>query len=339
MSGAAHVRHFLDGGGNTAARFAGTRRAPARGCDACAVVSGHPDYNRCVRLRGQAVAGWLLISPALLHLCVFALWPIGFVVYMSLYRWPLLGDTRSFAGLSNFRILLGDGAFWHALLNSALFTLTVPVSLILALLLASLLAQPLRLRGLLRTLYFLPVVTSTVAVAMVFSWVYHPEFGLLNYGLSLLGVDGPNWLGDPRSALPALMIMSVWKGLGYSVVIYLAGISAIPKDLYEVAALEGAGAWHRFWHVTVPLLKPTTVFLAVTGVIGSFQVFTAVYTMTEGGPLRSTDVVVYHIFRSAFERFHLGYASAQALALFAVILAVTLLQVRLLRKEVAQLAA
>lgn len=292
-----------------------------------------------MRLRGQALAGWALIAPALLHLCVFALWPIAFVVYMSLFKWPLLGDARQFTGLGNFRILLGDSAFFHALGNSALYTvMTVPVTLLLALALAVLLSQPLRLQGLLRTLYFLPVVTSSVAVAMVFSWVYHPEFGLLNYGLSLLGIKGPNWLGDPRTALSALVIMSVWKGLGYSMVIYLAGLSAIPQELYEVCALEGASAWHRFWHVTVPLLKPTTVFLAVTGVIGSFQVFTAVYTMTKGGPLRSTDVVVYHIFRSAFERFHLGYASAQALVLFAVILAVTLLQVRLLRKEVAQLA-
>ena len=291
-----------------------------------------------MRFSGQAVAGWALISPALAHLLVFAIWPIAYVIYMSLHRWPLLGDARSYVGLDNFRILAGDGAFWQALGNSALFTLTVPVNLLLALALASLLAQPIRLRGLLRTLYFLPVVTSTVAVAMVFSWVYHPEFGLLNYGLSLIGIDGPNWLGDPRTALPALMIMSVWKGLGYSVVIYLAGLSAIPPELYEAAELEGASAWHRFWHVTVPLLKPTTVFLAVTGVIGSFQVFTAVYTMTEGGPMRSTDVVVYHIFRSAFERFHLGYASAQALVLFGVILLVTLLQVRLLRREVGQLA-
>jgi multiple sugar transport system permease protein len=292
-----------------------------------------------MRLRGQAIAGWALIAPALLHLSVFALWPIAFVVYMSFFKWPLLGDRHTFTGLGNFRILLSDAAFFHALGNSALFTVcTVPVSLVLALALAALLAQPLRARSLLRTLYFLPVITSSVAVAMVFSWVYHPEFGLLNYGLSLIGIHGPDWLGDPRTALSALMLMSVWKGLGYNMVIYLAGLSAIPQELYEVCALEGAGAWHRFWHVTVPLLKPTTVFLAVTGVIGSFQVFTAVYTMTKGGPLRSTDVVVYHIFRSAFERFHLGYASAQALVLFAVILAVTLLQVRLLRKEVAQLA-
>jgi multiple sugar transport system permease protein len=288
----------------------------------------------------QAVAGWALITPALLHLCIFALWPLAFVVYMSLFRWPLLGDAQQFVGLANFRLLLSDGAFFHALLNSALFTVcTVPANLLLALLLASLLAAPLRFSGLFRTLYFLPVVTSSVAVAMVFSWVYHPEFGLLNWALSLAGIDGPNWLGDPRYALPALMLMSVWKGVGYSAVIYLAGLSSIPAELYEAAALEGASAWQRFWHLTVPLLKPTTVFLAVTGVIGSFQVFTSVYTMTKGGPLRSTDVVVFHIFRSAFERFHLGYASAQALLLFAVILAVTLLQVRLLRKEVAQLAA
>ena len=198
-----------------------------------------------MRLSSQGRAGWLLVSPALAHLAIFALWPIAFVIYMSLCRWPLLGGARSFVGGENYRILLADGAFWNAMLNSAYFTVgTVPVTLLLALMLASLLNQPIRLRGLLRTLYFLPVVTSTVAVAMVFSWVYHPEFGLLNWALSLFGIDGPNWLGDPRTALPALMIMSVWKGLGYSMVIYLAGLSAIPPELYEAAELEGASAWH-----------------------------------------------------------------------------------------------
>lgn len=290
------------------------------------------------------LAGWGFIAPALLHLLVFGLWPLGMALYMALWRWPLLGSGRQWAGLRNFELLCADRAFWHALGNSALFTLTVPVSLLCALALAALLAAPARhwlaksLSAALRTVYFLPVVTSSVAAAMVFSWIYNPEFGLLNWGLALIGVKGPNWLGDPHFALPALMLMSIWKGLGYSVAIYLAGLSSIPAELYEAAELEGCNAWQRFWHITVPLLKPTTVFLAVTGVIGSFQVFTSVYTMTQGGPLRSTDVAVYHIYRSAFERFHLGYASAQALALFAIILAVTLVQVRFLRKEVAQLA-
>jgi len=290
-------------------------------------------------MKTQKIWGYVFTAPALAHLIVFAIWPILFVVYMSLFRWELLGGRGDFVGLANFALLAQDTAFFNAIKNSALFTLgTVPVSLLISLVLAALMAQPLRAIALFRTLYFLPVVTSTVAVAMVFSWIYHPEFGLLNSLLRLVGISGPNWLGDPRFALSALMIMSIWKGLGYQVVIYLAGISAIPKDIYEAANLEGAGAWHRFWYITVPLLKPTTAFLAVTGVIGSFQVFTAVYTMTEGGPLRSTDVVVYHIFKSAFERFHLGYASAQALVLFAIILGATLLQVRLLRREVAQLA-
>ncbi len=290
-------------------------------------------------MKAQRTSGYIFTAPALGHLSIFAIWPILFVIYMSLFRWELLGGKGDFVGFGNFALLSHDGAFFNAIKNSALFTLgTVPVSLLVALALASLMAQPIRATGLFRTLYFLPVVTSTVAVAMVFSWIYHPEYGLLNYGLRLVGLTGPNWLGDPRFALFALMIMSIWKGLGYQVVIYLAGLSSIPKEIYEAADLEGTNAWHRFWHITVPLLKPTTAFLAVTGVIGSFQVFTSVYVMTEGGPLRSTDVVVYHIFRSAFERFHLGYASAQALVLFAIILTATLFQVRLLRREVAQLA-
>jgi len=290
-------------------------------------------------VKSQTIWGYLLTLPALTHLLIFALWPIIFVVYMSLYRWELLGGKGEFVGLQNYQILLQDASFFNALKNSALFTLgTVPVSLFIALILASLMATPLRGMGIFRTLYFLPVVTSTVAVAMVFSWIYHPEFGMLNYFLKIFGISGPNWLGDPRFALAALVIMSIWKGLGYQVMIYLASITAIPPDIYEAAEIEGAGGWTKFWNITVPLLRPATAFLVVTGVIGSFQVFTAVYTMTEGGPLRSTDVVVYHVFRSAFERFHLGYASAQALFLFGVILIATLLQVRLLRREVSQLA-
>ncbi len=290
-------------------------------------------------MKAERTWGYLFVLPAFAHLLIFAVWPIFFVSYMSLFKWELLGGKADFIGFTNFLRLTQDTAFFNALKNSLIFTLgTVPISLVISLALASIMARPAIATHLFRTVYFLPVVTSTVAVAMVFSWIYHPEFGLLNYGLRLFGVKGPNWLGDPRFALFALMLMTIWKGLGYQVVIYLAGLSTIPNEIYEAAEIEGINPWQRFWYITFPLLKPTTAFLAVTGVIGSFQVFTSVYTMTEGGPLRSTDVVVYHIFRNAFERFHLGYASAQALFLFAIILGATLLQVRLLRKEVAQLA-
>jgi len=189
-----------------------------------------------------------------------------------------------------------------------------------------------KIRGVnfLRTLFFLPSVSSFVAIALVWQWMYHPQFGLANYLLNFLGLPPLNWLRDPATALIAIMLMSIWMGLGYQMVIFLAGLQNIPPELYEAARTDGATAWQRFWKITLPLLMPTTFFILVTSLIGSFQVFSSIYVMTEGGPLRSTDVVVYHIYQNAWEYLKMGYASAMAWVLFLIVMVATWLQFKVL---------
>lgn len=186
----------------------------------------------------------------------------------------------------------------------------------------------------LRTVFFLPHVTSFVAIAIVWEWMYHPDFGILNYALDLVGVPKLAWLAPPQTALLAIMLVAAWMTVGYQMVVFLAGLQAIPPELYESAMLNGASAWQRFRHITFPLLWPTTFFILVTSVIWSFQIFPAVYVMTEGGPLGSTDVIVFHIYRSAWQYLEMGYASAMSWVLFALLIPVTWLQFRYLGRRV-----
>ena len=193
-----------------------------------------------------------------------------------------------------------------------------------------------RLRGVnfLRTLFFLPSITSFVAIAMVWQWIYHPQFGLINFLLSKLGLSPLPWLTHPNTALLSIMIMTIWMSIGYQMVIFLAGLQGIPEYLYDAARIDGASVWHRFCHITFPMLTPTTFFILVTSVISSFQVFTSVYVMTEGGPSRSTDVVVYHIYQNAWEYLKMGSASAMSWVLFMIILFATIIQFKLIGTKV-----
>jgi multiple sugar transport system permease protein len=188
--------------------------------------------------------------------------------------------------------------------------------------------------GFLRTLYFLPSVTSFVAIALVWMWIYHPSFGAANFFLNLVGLPPLQWLNSAQTAMISIIIFSVWLGLGYQMVIFLAGLQGIPDELYEAALIDGASGWKRFWRITLPLLKPTTFFILVTSLIGSFQVFTSVYVMTGGGPVRSTDVVVYHIYQAAWEQLRMGYASAMSWVLFIIIMIATWVQFKLMGREV-----
>ena len=223
--------------------------------------------------------------------------------------------------------MLGDERFWNAFRNTVYYTvLAVPGGMIVSLLVAAVMNQKLRGVRLFRTLFFMPVVSSWVAVSVIWITLLDPNAGVLNWLLSLVGLPGVNWLGDPQWAMPALVIITIWKGLGFTMVIWLAGMQAIPGELYDAARVDGANAVQTFRYITVPLLAPTTVFLLITGIIGSFQVFTPVYVMTKGGPLGSTDVVVYRIFERAFDELRMGYASALAWVLFAVIFTLTVIQ-------------
>ena len=243
------------------------------------------------------------------------------------------GSNARWVGWENYRRLLSEPLFWTALGNTLYFVgvggpLTVVVSLSAALLVSSKLT---RFRGLWRTIFFAPVVTTLVAVAVVWRYLYHTRYGTLNYALAWLGIGPVDWLGNSHWAMPAIILLAVWKNFGYNMVIFVAGLQSIPDDVYDAARIDGAGAWHTFWSIKLPLLAPTFFFVGVTTMIGYFQLFAEPYVMTQGGPLHSTYSVVMYMYEEGFRWWNVGFASAIAFVLFVIVLAATALQVRLQR--------
>lgn len=288
-----------------------------------------------LRSRSNERVGYLFILPSFIHIMFFLIVPIVFSLYLSLHDWngPSF-QNAPYIGLANYRFLAGDTRFWRAMRNSGYYTLlSVPLGMAISLVIALVMNQKLRGVYLFRTLFFMPVISSWVAVSVVWITLLDPNVGLLNYILKLAGLPAINWLGDPRWAMFSIVLIAIWKGAGFNMVIWLAGLQAVPQELYEAAAIDGANRWQSFWRITLPLLAPTTFFMAITGVIGSFQVFSPIYVITKGGPLDSTDVVVFRIFQRAFQEFKMGYASAQAWVLFAVIFLLTLLQLWYMRRR------
>ncbi|MEO8294214.1 MAG: sugar ABC transporter permease [Gemmatimonadota bacterium] len=282
----------------------------------------------------ETMVAWGFIAPAMVHLVVFSLGPLLFAVYLSFHRWGLIEPVRPFVGLSNFREVLGDPRFWHSLGVTALYTLYVPLTMAVALAAALALDRSgVRIR-LARGVLFLPFISSVVAVALVWQWMLQADFGLINAGLAAIGVTGPDWLGNPRTALLSVMLLSIWVQLGYQMMIFLAGLQGIPGVYHDAARVDGAGAWQRFRRITLPLLRPTILFVLVTGTISSFQVFTYVSVMTEGGPARATEVVVFRIYQEAWEFLRFGTASVMSLVLLATLLLATWLQFRWLGRKV-----
>ncbi|HET6340680.1 MAG TPA: sugar ABC transporter permease [Gemmatimonadota bacterium] len=279
--------------------------------------------------------GWLFVSPALLTIGLFFLLPVVAALLLSftdfdIYALRTLENAR-IVGLDNYIALLRDPLFWTALRNTLYFVLvggplSVAVSLGAALLVS---ARLVRFKGFFRTVYFAPVVTTLVAVAVVWRYIYHPRYGLLNYALGFLGIGPIDWLGDPAWAMPSIILLAVWKNFGYNMVIFIAGLQAIPDYLYEAAELDGAGPWQRFRHVTLPALAPTFLFVALLTMIGYFQLFAEPYVMTQGGPLHATYSVVLFMYEQGFRWWNMGFAAAIAFVLFLIILAATLLQLRL----------
>jgi len=268
------------------------------------------------------------IAPSLAGFAVFVLFPVLFSLGLSTLRWNLI-TPPAFVGLQNYAFILHDRFFWRVMGNTVYYTAgAVPLGVALSLALAMALNRRLPGKLVLRTVYFMPVVSSTVAVAMVWRWIYNTDFGLLNTFLSWLGISPIGWLTTTKWAMPAVILMSVWKNLGYSMVIFLAGLQSIPHTYYDAAAVDGASGWKQFWRITLPLLSPTTFFITVMSVISSFQIFGQVYMMTGGGPAYATTTVVFHIYQQAFEAFRMGYSSAMAWVLFVVIFVFTLLQMR-----------
>jgi multiple sugar transport system permease protein len=272
---------------------------------------------------------YLYILPTLLGMLFFN---VGAVVYsfaMSFTRWEAV--FVSWVGLANYQHLFESALFWQALGNTFYYTLGfVPLSMLVGLVLALLVNQKLRGITFYRSLYFAPVVTSTVAIALVFSWLYNPDYGLINSVLyAVLHIQGPPWLASTTWAMPALIILGVWKSMGFNMVIFLAGLQDIPEELYEAARIDGAGLWGQIRYVTLPLLSPTTFFVLIISIIGSFQVFDQTYVLTQGGPANATLTLSFFIYEMAFQWFHMGYAAALAYILFLVILVVTFIQWRL----------
>ncbi len=285
--------------------------------------------------RSNERAGYFFVLPSFVHLLIFVAIPLVFSLYLSFTDWRQPNPRNAlFIGLENYQFLFGDRRFWAAMRNTAYFTaLFVPGGMAVSLLVALVMNQKLKGIYIFRTLFFMPVISSWVAVSIVWITLLDPQVGILNYVLQQFGFAPVNWLGDPNTAMIAVVIIAIWKGLGFQMVIWLAGLQAIPQELHEAASIDGASRWQGFWKITLPLLAPTTFFLAVTGVIGSFQVFSPIYVITNGGPRGSTDVVVYHIYLRAFEAYDFGYAAAQAWVLFGVIFIATLIQVWYRRRQ------
>jgi ABC-type sugar transport system permease subunit len=280
------------------------------------------------RLRARHVLhAYLFIAPILVLFGLFRVVPSVQTLLYSVYRVELLRGRFTFLGLDNFRDLLADSAFRKAAANTLTYVVAiVPVSAAFGLLLAVLFNQRLRFGEILKAVYFAPMVTSTTAAAMVWWWLYNPQFGLFNVLLRLVGLPDQPWLMSSHTALFSIIIFSIWKSLGYNMIIYLAGLQAIPASFYEAATIDGAGPGAQFWRISLPLLGPTTTFLLIYNGILAFQVFDQVYVLTGGGPAGATNVVVLDLYRQAFERYRFGYAAAEATVLFAFILGVTALQ-------------
>ncbi len=282
---------------------------------------------RMTRRRREALAAYLFLTPWFLGFVVFLAGPMIASFYLSFTEYKIVAPPV-WLGPANYIRMASDELFYHSLRVTTTYTLfSIPLGIVVALCIALLLNQKVVLSGVLRTVFYLPSVISGVAVAIVFAWIFNYRFGILNYLLSLVGIQGPNWLGHPRWTLWAFVLMSLW-GIGGTVVIFLAALQGVPQALYEAAEIDGAGGWRRFWNITLPMISPAILFVLIMGVIGTLQTFTQAYIMTGGGPANATLFYILYLYKNAFNWFEMGYASALAWFLFIIILALTLIMLR-----------
>ena len=279
--------------------------------------------------RSETIAGYLFLLPNFVGFVIFMLFPILFAFYIMLTDWSLAKPPQ-FIGLENFDTMVNDRLFWKTLGNSFYYTfVAVPTGIFIAFWLA--LALNRKMRGIIffRTVYFLPQVTLTVAAATIWRWIYQPEIGLINHILDMIGIDGPKWIHDTGWAMPAVIIMSNWQGIGFAMLILLAGLQGIPEEYYEAASIDGASGWQRLRHVTLPMLSPAIFFVVVTSLISAFQAFDQFYVLTQGGPAHATTPLTLYIFQNAFTFWKMGYGAALAAVLFVIILIITVVQWKL----------
>jgi multiple sugar transport system permease protein len=281
-------------------------------------------------------SAYLFLAPGIIVFSIFTLAALVFAFYLTFHRWSIIEPAKPFVGLTNYRDMMHDSRFAESVVNTVYFTgASIPLTMLIGLGLAVLLNLPIRFRGLFRTAYYLPVVTPFIVSALLWKWLYNGDYGLFNfYLLKAHLINEPLlWLSSQNLAMPAVILMSVWGGVGFNMVVYLAGLQSIPAEIYESAMIDGAGALARLRHITVPMLRPTTLFLLVIGIIGSLQVFTQIFVMTSGGPVNKTTTMVYYMYIWAFKYYDMGYASTLAFALFVMLLAFTAFQLRLFRQE------
>jgi len=278
---------------------------------------------------------FLFLLPDVSGFLVFKLWPVMASLLLSMTQWDLLTRAK-FVGLQNYvKLLTDDPLFWISLKNTTYYAaLEIPAIIVVSLVLALAMNQRIRGINLFRILYFIPVVSNMAAVALVWAWMYNYDFGVFNFILSKLHLPRVHWLGSEIVVIPSIVLMTVWKGMGYYMVIFLAGLQGIPQHLYEAAEIDGANSWQKFWKITLPLLSPTLFFVGVMSAIGAFQVFGQVYMMTSGGPGNSSRVYNYYLYENAFLFFKMGYACAMAYILFGIVFTVTLLQTRVFGRRV-----
>ena len=302
------------------------------GSRAAVAVRGRPlTWHRVQRM----IAPYVFISPGVVFYLMVTIIPMVWGFWISFHKWSIIWPAHPWVGLGNYTALLSEDLFWTSLRNTAIYTAgVVPVEVAVALMVALLLNTRLRGRSFYRLLYYLPVVTPLSISAVIWQWIYHPHVGLFNWVMRLLRLPTHDWLQEIGTAMLAVIIVAIWSGVGYRMVIFLAALQGIPQTYYEAAMIDGAGRFALFRYITLPLLKPATLFVLVTSIIGSFQVFSIVNVLTQGGPLDSTHVVVYYIYKRAFGDLQFGLAAAMSFVLFAIILVVTAIQWKLIGREV-----
>ncbi|MET3558867.1 multiple sugar transport system permease protein [Streptococcus rupicaprae] len=271
-------------------------------------------------------AAFLFVILPIVGFLAFSLLPFLYSIYASLTDWNGLG-RMNFVSLSNFQKLFNDPYFYQTMGNTIFLMIGIPIGLLLSFALASALSRGIKGTTIFRTIYYIPVISSLAAISILWQWAYNGDFGLVNQVLEIFGIDGPNWLQNPITVKPAIIIMTIWKGLGYSMLLYLAAIQSVPKTFYEAAELDGASSFQKFTNITWPMVRPVTFFLIVTNIIGGSQIFTEINIMTPtGGPKYGSATIVWYIWQKAFKNFQMGYASSMALVLAVIVFAVTALQ-------------
>ncbi len=283
------------------------------------------------RFGTDAPTAWLLLAPNFIIAAIFTVYAIVYSVYLSFHDVDLFGNTFTFIGFENYTKSMSDPLFAKMLGNTFIYVLfTVPIGMAISLVAAVLLNQPIKGRMLIRGSFFLPTILPIVAIAQVWIWIYEPTYGLLNFMLQKMGISDPAnpvlWLASPNTAMMAVIIFSIWKSFGYNMIIYLAALQGISRQLYEAADIDGANGWQKFFHITLPGLRPATFFVLITSINGSFQAFDQIYVLTQGGPLHSTNVIAYYIYQYAFEYFEIGRGAAVSLVMFILLFGVAIWQ-------------